>query len=118
MPSVEELLSVAEVDANNKAVYLDIETGFNTMPIKLSDTVNAPITITSMHWWSGSTDKVIGRHDGSLGSNTDGKHPYRVQGREYAVGGYMVASDTVMDFQSDYSKKSVCCTKGRITQFF
>ena len=55
---------------------------------------------------------VIGKHDGSFGSNTDGKHPYRVQGREYAVGGYMVASDTVMDFQSDYGKKVYVAPKG------
>lgn len=107
-----KVLRIETLDENNKAVYLDIKTGFNTMPIKLSDTVNAPITITSMHWWSGSTDKVIGRHDGSFGSNTDSKHPYRVQGREYAVGGYMVASDTVMDFQSDYSKKVYVVPKG------
>ena len=106
------MLRIETLDENNKAVYLDIKTGFNTTPIKLSDTVNAPITITSMHWWSGSTDAVIGRHDGSFGSNTDGKHPYRVQGREYAVGGYMVASDTVMDFQSDYSKKVYVAPKG------
>lgn len=107
-----KVLKIETLDANNKAVYLDIETGFNTMQIKLSDTVNAPITITSMHWWSGSTDAVIGRHDGSFGSNTDSKHPYRVQGREYAVGGYMIASDTVMDFQSDYSKKVYVAPKG------
>ena len=100
-----KVLRIETLDENNKAVYLDIKTGFNTTPVKLSDTVNAPITITSMHWWSGSTDVVIGRHDGSPVSNTDYKHAYRVQGREYAVGGYMVASDTVMDFQSDYSKK-------------
>ena len=65
-----------------------------------------------MHWWSGSTDVVIGRHDGSPVSNTDGNHPYRVQGREYAVGAYLVASDTVMDFQSDYSKKVYIAPKG------
>lgn len=107
-----KVLRIETLDENNKAVYLDIETGFNTTPVKLSDTVNAPITITSMHWWSGSTDVVIGRHDGSPVSNTDGKHVYRVQGREYAVGGYMVASDTVMDFQSDYSKKVYVAPKG------
>ena len=107
-----KVLRIETLDADNKAVYLDIETGFNTTPVKLSDTVNAPITISSMHWWSGSTDAVIGRHDGSYVSNTDGKHPYRVQGREYAVGGYMVASDTVMDFQSDYSKKVYVAPKG------
>lgn len=107
-----KVLRIETLDENNKAVYLDIETGFNTTPIKLSDTVNAPITITSMHWWSGSTDVVIGRHDGSPVSNTDGNHPYRVQGREYAVGAYLVASDTVMDFQSDYSKKVYIAPKG------
>ena len=53
-----KVLKIETLDANNKAVYLDIETGFNTMPIKLSDTVNAPITITSMHWWSGSTRRT------------------------------------------------------------
>lgn len=71
-----KVLRIETLDENNKAVYLDVKTGFNTTPIKLSDTVNAPITITSMHWWSGSTDAVIGRHDGSFGSNTDGKYPY------------------------------------------
>lgn len=107
-----KVLRIETLDEDNKAVYLDIKTGFNTTPIKLSDTVNAPITLSSMHWWSGTTDKVIGRHDGSYVSNTDAKHPYRVQGREYAVGGYMVASDTVMDFQSDYSKKVYIAPKG------
>lgn len=107
-----KVLRIETLDENNKAVYLDVETGFNTTPIKLSDTVNAPITISSMHWWSGSTDAVIGRHDGSYISNTDAKHPYRVQGREYAVGAYLVASDTVMDFQSDYSKKVYIAPKG------
>ena len=107
-----KVLRIETLDENNKAVYLDIETGFNTTPIKLSDTVNVPITISSMHWWSGTTDTVIGRHDGSPVSNTDGKHVYRVQGREYAVGAYLVASDTVMDFQSDYSKKVYIAPKG------
>ena len=107
-----KVLRIETLDENNKAVYLDITTGFSTTPVKLSDTVNAPITISSMHWWSGSTDAVIGRHDGSYISNTDGKHVYRVQGREYAVGAYLVASDTVMDFQSDYSKKVYIAPKG------
>ncbi len=107
-----KVLKIETLDDNNKAVYLDIETGFSTMPVALSDTVNAPITISSMHWWSGTTDQVIGRHDGSYVSNTDSKHPYRVQGREYAIGSYIVASDTVMDFQSDYSKNVYVAARG------
>lgn len=107
-----KVLRIETLDDDNKAVYLDIETGFNTLPIALSDTVNAQITISSMHWCSGSTNNVIGRHDGSYVSNTNGKYPYRVQGREYAVGGYIIASDVVMDFQSDYSKKVYVAPKG------
>lgn len=107
-----KVLKMETLDENNKAVYLDIETGFSTMPVALSDTVNAPVTLSTMMWVSGTTDQVIGRHDGSSGSNTDGKHPYRVQGREYAIGAYLLASDTVMDFKSDYSKDVYIAPKG------
>lgn len=107
-----KVLRIETLDENNKAVYLDIKTGFNTTSIKLSDTVNAPITISSMHWWSGTTDTVIGRHDGSPVSNTDGKHVYRVQGREYAVGAYLVASDTITEAQEDFSRKVYVAPKG------
>ena len=100
------------MDENNKAVYLDVEEGFTTTPVSISDTVNAPITMSSMHWWSGSTDKVIGKHDGSLTSNTDGKHPYRVMGIEDAVGGYIVYADSVMVFKEDYSKDVYIARRG------
>lgn len=99
-----KVLRIEDIDENNKAVYLDIEEGFTTTPVALSDTLNAPITLSTMHWWSGSTDKVIGKHDGSMGSNTDGKHPFRVMGLECSVGGYIVYSDSVMVFKEDYSK--------------
>ena len=65
-----------------------------------------------MHARAGATDAVRGRHDGSPGSNTNGKYPYRVQGREYAVGGYIIASDTVMDLQPDFTKKVYVAPKG------
>lgn len=112
--SVVKVLKIDTLDSNNKAVYLDITTGFNTSKIKLSDTVSAPIILSSMPWWSGTTDSVIGRHDGSLTSNTNGKFPYRVQGREYMIGCYIVASDTVMAFNSDYSKNVYVAKKGTV----
>ena len=37
-------------------------------------------------------------------SNTNAHFTYRLQGREYLWGQYCVASDTVMEFQSDYSR--------------
>ena len=107
-----KVLRIEDLDESNKAVYLDVEEGFTTTPVAISDTVNAPITMSSMHWWSGSTDKVIGKHDGSLTSNTDGKHPYRVMGIEDAVGGYIVYADSVMVFKEDYSKDVYIARRG------
>lgn len=109
-----KILSIETLDDSNMAVSLDIpeESAFNTMPHVHTETLSAPIILSTMHWWSGATDAVKGRHDGSPGSNTNGKYPYRVQGREYAVGGYMVASDTVMDLQADFTKKVLVAPKG------
>lgn len=109
-----KVLSIETLDDNNKAIYLDIpeESAFNTMPHVYTEELSAPIVMSSMHWRSGATDAVLGRHDGSPVSNTNGKYPYRVQGREYAVGGYMVASDTVIDLQADFTKKVLVAPKG------
>ena len=93
-----KVLKVETLDENNKAVYLDIKEGFNTTPVQLEEGLTAPITISSMHTWSGTTDRVIGKHNGSPVSNTDNKHPYRVQGTEYACGFYVVSSDTLINW--------------------
>lgn len=107
-----KVLSIEDLDENNKAVYLDVPEGdaFDTMPHVYSESLSAPVILSSMHYRSGATDAVRGRHDGSLGSNTDGKHPYRVQGREYAVGGYIVASDT-MTWQNEDGTRTVYSAK-------
>lgn len=109
-----KILSIEDLDENNKAIYLDIpeESAFNTQPHVYTEDFSAPIILSTMHWRSGATDSVKGRHDGSPGSNTNGKYPYRVQGREYAVGAYIVASDTVMDLQTDYTKRVLVAPKG------
>lgn len=106
------ILKIEALDANNKAVYLDVDTGFDTNPVKLSDTVTANIMLSTMPWYSGATDSVIGKHDGSPISNTNGRYPYRVQGREYRNGAYEIVSDTVIFLQSDYSKDVYICPKG------
>ena len=111
---VKVINKVALDDGANTAIYLDIpeESAFNTQPHVYTESFSAPIILSSMHAWSGTTDTVLGHHDGSPASNTDGKHAYRVQGREYAVGGYIVASDTVMDLQPDFTKKVYVAPKG------
>lgn len=106
-----KILKIEPIDDTTSAVYLDCD-AFDTMPVALSDTLNAPITLSTMHWHSGTTDAVIGHHDGSPGSNTDFKHPYRVQGIEYAVGGYEVLSDVVLAFDDSNGKDVYVCPAG------
>lgn len=111
---VKVLRKEALPDGENTAIYLDIpdDAAFNTMPHVYDDTFSAPIILSSMHAVAGLTDSVLGHHDGSPVSNTDSKHPYRVQGREYLVGGYIVASDTVAYLNADGSRAVYTAEKG------
>lgn len=68
--------------------------------------------LSTMPWISGTTDAVRGHHDGSATSNTDGKRPYRVQGREYAIGAYTVAADTVAYLLEDNSRDVYVAPRG------
>lgn len=101
-----KITAIEVLDENNKAIYLDCQP-FDTMPVD-----DRQIYITSMQAHSGDTDSVIGHHDGSPVSNTDGKHPCRIQGIEIMVGGGEIASDTVTFFNSDYSKDVYCAPIG------
>ena len=107
-----KVLKIEPLDDANMAVYLDTETGFDTTPVVLSEMISAPITMSSMHWESGTTDAVLGHHDGSVVSNTNGNYPYRVQGREYAVGAYVVASDTVAWLNEDGTRDIYTAKRG------
>ena len=97
-----KILKIEQLDADNKAVYLDCEP-FTTSPIS-GQYATQYIYMSSMHAHAGDTDSVIGHRDGSPVSNNDGKHPFRIQGIEYLHGAWIVASDTVMFFKEDYSK--------------
>lgn len=76
------------------------ETDYIACYLDIPENVDIPETayISSMPLHSGLTDSVIGRHDGSKVSNTNEGYSYRVQGREYSPGTYIIASDTVMIF--------------------
>ena len=91
------ITKIEELDDANSAVYLDVEDGFPTAKVTLTDSLQSPVYLSTMPWWAGTTDKVIDKYDGSWLSNTNGKMPYRIQGREYNVGCYEVASDTALD---------------------
>ena len=74
--------------------------------------VPAGAYLSTMPWISGTTDSVRGHHDGSATNNADGKYPYRVQGREYAIGAYAVAADTVVYLLEDNSRDVYVAPRG------
>lgn len=91
-----QLISTVTVSGTEyTALYLDVDSAFTT---------DTGMYVVTMPAKSGATDCVIGLYDGSPVSYSDGKHPIRMGGVEYQNGQYIVASDVVMEFQSDYSK--------------
>jgi len=104
-----KVLRIEDIDDENVAVYLDIEQGFNTTPVTLSDTLTSNVFLTTMHWRSGFSDDVLGR-DGCPGNLTNGKYPMVLQGVEMAVGGYEVAGNAIMDIVDETGKREVYIT--------
>ena len=89
-----KVLSVEDADTYKK-VYLDCD------PFTVEEDSNGHLPcLSSMEWHAGSTDDVIGHHDGAM-VLSDSKHPYRIQGREYAIGGYVVGGREVIDRQNN-----------------
>lgn len=107
-----KVLRVEDLDGVNSAVYLECEP-FSTMPVqdKTETDVMCEIVMSSMPWWTGSTDKVLGHHDGSL-DNKSGKFPCRIQGIEFFSGRYQIPSDVATMFQPDYSKDVYFAKRG------
>ena len=72
---------------------------------------NVPETgyVTSMHERSGYSDYILGR-TGSIGSNTNGKHGFVLDGIEIAVGGYEVVGNAFMDIINASSDREVYYT--------
>lgn len=105
-----KVTKIETIDGNNTAIYLDVKNKDFISTVELGSDESKYLVNTL--WYSGTTDNVVGKHDGSMISNTNGKYPYRVQGREYSVGGYMIASNTVMILKSDYSNDVYVAPKG------
>ena len=105
-----EILAIEDIDEQNAKLVLDAEP-FNTLTVEVG-TITPSIYVTTMPWYTGSTKAVSGRHDGANTSPSGYIYPYRVNGREYAVGLSEVPSDIVMIFQPDYSKDVYLAPKG------
>lgn len=101
-----KILSIEDLDGENKAVYLDCDP-FTTEDYIYPDGPTVPITLTSMHNYTGETDGIIGKHDGQKNANS--KWSYRIQGCEYACGGYTVFSDSVIVVGASNAKNLYMC---------
>lgn len=89
---VKSIESVTIDSVSYTALNLDVSASFTTTTSYL---------VTSMPCFSGETDAVIGKYDGSYISYTDGRHTLRIHGVEYMWGQYAVVCDTVLDKQGN-----------------
>lgn len=83
-----KVVDIFTIDADNKGILLDTE------PFQTANVGSEEVVMSSYHWFSGSTDEVIGHHDGAV--VIDQYHPTRINGVEYFVGGYVIPSDCVI----------------------
>ena len=83
-----KVVDIFTIDSDNKGILLD------TAPFQTADVGSEEVYMSSYHWLSGSTDEVIGHHDGAV--VIDQKHPTRINGVEYFVGGGVIPSDCVV----------------------
>ena len=85
-------------------ILLDTGAGYTTQPVDLdvnnAGVWQARVMLSSMPSLNGETLGVLGRHDGSLVSNTNSRHSYRVQGAEYGIGAWIVIGDMVLELAS------------------
>lgn len=89
-----EIKSIETVTVNGtayKALNLDVSSGFTTTTAMYVNGSACP---------SGQTMGVMGHYDGSIASNTDAHHSFRIEGIELLNGLWHVFSDTVIDFLS------------------
>lgn len=97
-----KILSIEDVtisEAKYAAIYVNAETPFDTVAENTSDTTVVPTIIFTVPWTSGGTDDVLG-NTGSLNC-TDGKHPVKLQGIEFANGQWEVLADAINKLWKD-----------------
>ena len=100
---VKSIETVTISGTNYVALNLDVDTAFTTA---------TTYTVSMMPTYSGETDLVLPGRDGSYLSNTDGAHPYRIKGVEYAIGMYFLATDTILSFNADFTADVLCWPHG------
>lgn len=93
-----EIVAIEVIDDSYSALVLDVDAPFTT-------TTNA--WVSTMHWRSGSTSKVLG-YDGSPVSNTDGKNICKINEIEVLPGGYSVCGNSIHIMEADAEGATTC----------
>ena len=98
------ITAIESYDENNKAIYVDVDTAFDT---------TTTTYISTFHWRSGFSDLILGR-DGCpcLASSglTNGKFPVVFQGIECFVGIYETVSNAIADVVDSSGTRDVYIT--------
>ena len=94
-----KVIGKEEIDDSHTALILD-HANFNT---------TSTTYVSTMHEISGYSDYILGRN-GSIGSNTNGRHGFVLDGIEIAVGGYEVAGNAIMDIVNSSGDREVYYT--------
>lgn len=99
-----KILDIVEVDAENKALVLDIASNITT---------TATTWVSTIHWESGFSDEILGR-DGcpcqTKSQISSMLYPSVIQGIELMVGGYEVPGNTFMDIVDGLTRDVYVCT--------
>jgi hypothetical protein len=92
------LVSWAEIESVED-VTID-GTQYRALNLKVSSafTTTTEMFVVGSACPSGQTRKVMGHYDGSIISNTDSKHSFRIEGMEMMNGLWFVQADTVIEF--------------------
>ena len=99
--AVHKIVNRARVKSIEEVTIDSVKYYALNLDIASAITTTTDYTVTSMPCFSGETDSVIGRYDGSYLSNIDGNHTFRIHGVEYMWGQYNVLCDTVLDKHGD-----------------
>ncbi len=93
------VVSKEEIDEENTALILEHD-NFNT---------TETTWVSTMHERSGYSDKILGRN-GSIISNTNGKHGAVLDGIECFVGGYEVFGNAIVDINGETTNREIYIT--------
>ena len=98
-----KIVDIVEVDAENKALVLDIASNITT---------TATTWVSTIHWESGFSDDILGR-DGcpcqAKSQISSMLYPSVIQGIELMVGGYEVPGNTFMDIVDGLTRDVYVC---------